>query len=65
MLVLKRREGETIVLPDLGVIVHVHRVNGRSVSIGVEAAKELKVLRGELQNKGSVLLETVSVPSAG
>lgn len=49
MLVLSRRRGENIVLPDLGVTIAVEQIRGSRVVLGVEAPRELRVLRGELQ----------------
>ncbi|MGV3485235.1 MAG: response regulator [Planctomycetaceae bacterium] len=48
MLVLSRKEQESIVFPNLGIRVQVTRVRGKAVSIGVEAPDEVRVLRGEL-----------------
>lgn len=48
MLVLSRREGERVVLPDLGVEIIVQRVRGKSVSVGIEAPLDVHILRGEL-----------------
>src|SRR5207237_7467962 len=48
MLVLSRRPEEKIVFPQSGVVVHVLGVRGNSVRIGVEAPREVKVLRDEL-----------------
>ena len=43
MLVLSRNQGETIHAG--GVVIHVVRVKG---GIGIQAEKEVKILRGEL-----------------
>lgn len=48
MLVLTRKEGETIVLPDLGVTIKILRVQGERVSVGVDAERKHLVLRGEI-----------------
>jgi carbon storage regulator CsrA len=48
MLVLARREGETLVLPQLDVVLEVLAIKGSVVRLGVQAPSKLKVLRGEL-----------------
>lgn len=48
MLVLSRRENESIVFPKLGIRVQVSRVSGQVVKLGVEAPKSIQVLRDEL-----------------
>ncbi|TWU19533.1 carbon storage regulator [Allorhodopirellula heiligendammensis] len=50
MLVLSRRVGETILIGN-GVQIAVTRIQGKSVTIGVVAPDEVKVLRGEIENK--------------
>lgn len=59
MLVLSRREQESIVFPKLGIRVQVTRVKGKAVSIGVDAPDDVRVLRGELvEREGESLLQT-------
>jgi carbon storage regulator CsrA len=53
MLVLSRREQESIVFPKLGIRVQVTRVKGKAVSIGIDAPGEVRVLRGELFDQDS------------
>jgi len=48
MLVLSRREGETLVFPELDVVLEVLAVKGKTTRIGVQAPSKIKVLRGEL-----------------
>ena len=48
MLVLTRNVGETIEMPELGIVVTILSVRGGVVKLGVEAPKDMKVLRGEL-----------------
>ncbi len=48
MLVLSRKENESVVFPRLGISVEITRVSGRTVSVRVTAPKEIRVLRGEL-----------------
>jgi carbon storage regulator len=48
MLVLARREGEEIVIPEFDVVVRVLKVRGKSVSVGIDAPSEVRIARGEL-----------------
>jgi carbon storage regulator CsrA len=48
MLVLSRREGETLVLPDLDVVLEVLAIKGNTTRLGVRAPSCITVLRGEL-----------------
>ncbi|MEX0791608.1 MAG: carbon storage regulator [Pirellulaceae bacterium] len=47
MLVLSRKVGEQIQIGD-GVTLTVLKVNGQSISVGVEAPREVRIMRGEL-----------------
>ena len=49
MLTLTRREGEIIKIGHDCVVV-VRRIKGREVRIGVEAPREVRVVRGELDD---------------
>lgn len=49
MLVLGRKLNETIVLPELGIVITLCRVAGRAASIGVQAPRGVSILRGELE----------------
>lgn len=53
MLVLSRKEKQTILFPNLGVSVQVLRIAGNTVRIGVEAPREVDVFRGELRPFGT------------
>lgn len=48
MLVLSRRADEKIVFPGLGISLTVLRVKGSVVKVGVEAPRQVKVLRDEV-----------------
>lgn len=48
MLVLSRKEGESIAVGD-NVVLTVVRINGDKVRIGVDAPAKVKVLRTELE----------------
>jgi carbon storage regulator CsrA len=48
MLVLSRRKGEKIVFPTLGVKLEVLKVQGNTTRLGIEAPRDVKILRDEL-----------------
>ena len=51
MLVLSRQAEETIVFPSLGINLQVLRCSRNSVKIGIDAPREIAVLRGEIQDE--------------
>ena len=61
MLVLQRKPQETIHL-DGGIIITVCRVDGDRVTIGLQAPKEIRILRGELVCRPSPLERHDSFP---
>jgi carbon storage regulator len=48
VLVLTRRELETIELPDLGIRIIVARIDGDAVRVGIDAPRDVRVYRGEV-----------------
>lgn len=48
MLVLSRRPDQTIILPSVGVKVRLLRINGKAAQLGIEAPRDMPVLREEL-----------------
>lgn len=48
MLVLSRKEGESIELVGLDVTIRVESIRGNRIQIGIEAPKSVKVMRSEL-----------------
>lgn len=48
MLVLSRRPSEKVVFPSLGISVEILRVSGKAVSVGIEAPRDVRILRDEL-----------------
>jgi len=61
MLVLSRRTNEKLVFPTLGVTIHVVRVQGNTVRIGIDAPPDVRVFREEVaQRPGSVMPEVQS-----
>jgi carbon storage regulator CsrA len=55
MLVLSRKANQTVVFPSLGISVEIVNIAGKTVSIGVRAPHDIRVLRGELVPPESVL----------
>ena len=60
MLVLSRKEGERISIGD-NITLIVSKVSGNRVTIGIEAPRDVKVVRGELQLQAEAEIE--SLPS--
>ncbi len=48
MLVLSRREGETLVFPELDIVLQVAAIKGSTVRLGLELPSHITVLRGEI-----------------
>ena len=48
MLVVSRKQNQSVVFPSLGIRVEILRLAGKTVRIGVEAPDEIQILRGEL-----------------
>jgi carbon storage regulator CsrA len=48
MLVLSRKEKQSILFPNLGITVEICRIAGKTVRVGVDAPAEVRVLRQEL-----------------
>ena len=47
MLVLSRKEGEQLIIGD-NIVVTVNRISGNRVAIGIEAPRDVRIVRGEL-----------------
>ena len=50
MLVVSRKENQSIVFPALGISVNIVRAGGKTVRVGVDAPKDVRILRGELMD---------------
>lgn len=48
MLTLSRKDQEEILIPEAGIRIKVCRIRGSRVLIGVEAPRNMRVIRGEL-----------------
>jgi carbon storage regulator CsrA len=51
MLVLSRKQNEKIVLPTLNVVIEVVAVKGHTVRLGIDAPKDVPVMREEIQDR--------------
>jgi carbon storage regulator len=52
MLVLSRKAGEQIVLPELDITVTVLRISGNRVRVGIAAPPDISILRHEIVDQG-------------
>lgn len=52
MLVLSRKEGEKLVIGD-NIVLTINRIAGNRVAIGIEAPREVSIVRGELERRDS------------
>jgi carbon storage regulator len=48
MLVLSRKAGEQLVIGD-DIVLTINRISGNRVAIGIEAPRDVRIVRGELQ----------------
>ena len=48
MLVLSRRQDQKILFPNLGITVEIISVRGKNVKVGVDAPKQIRIVREEL-----------------
>ena len=48
MLVLSRKEGEQLMIGD-NIVLTINRISGNRVAIGIDAPREIRVVRGELK----------------
>ncbi|TWU59154.1 Response regulator PleD [Rubripirellula tenax] len=48
MLVLSRKADQSVHFPNLGIKVEILSVNGKTVKVGVDAPREVAILRGEI-----------------
>jgi len=55
MLILTRREGETVILEtsDGPIEVSIGEINGSQIRVGFKAPKSVRILRGELKEQES------------
>jgi carbon storage regulator CsrA len=54
MLVLSRKPEQTIKFPNLGISIDILQVNGKTVKVGVDAPRDIAVLRGEIDSSNDI-----------
>ncbi|KAA1261893.1 Carbon storage regulator [Rubripirellula obstinata] len=47
MLVLSRKESEQLLIGD-NIVLTINRISGNRVAIGIEAPRDIRIIRGEL-----------------
>lgn len=62
MLVLSRKEGEKLVVGE-NITIVVSKISGNRVTIGIEAPRDVKVVRGELERDQNSVAERDLQPS--
>jgi carbon storage regulator CsrA len=65
MLVLSRKEGEQLIIGD-DVVITVSRISGNRVALGIEAPRNIRIVRGELERRedsGGVATSAASLES--
>jgi carbon storage regulator CsrA len=66
MLVLSRKKGESILIPDLNIEMKVVKLRGGRVRLGVAAADDHAILRSELCSwKADVISDTGELGAEG
>jgi carbon storage regulator len=48
MLVLSRKEGERLVIGE-NIVITVNRISGNRITLGIDAPRDVRVVRGELE----------------
>ncbi len=48
MLVLSRKQGEQLMIGD-DIVLTINRISGNRVAIGIEAPRDVRIVRGELE----------------
>jgi carbon storage regulator len=64
MLVLTRKENESIVIDGGQITLTVLRIRGNQISLGIQAPKEVSVLRAELKTSGPTPVALEGGPAA-
>lgn len=63
MLVLTRKPGQSIKIGD-DITLHITRVRGNTIQIGIDAPREIPVLRNEISKRKSNSIGNLSPTSA-
>jgi carbon storage regulator len=53
MLVLSRKQGEQLLIGD-EIVLTINRISGNRVAIGIEAPRDIRIVRGELDRHAVV-----------
>lgn len=53
MLVLSRKEGERLVIGE-NIVITVNRISGNRITLGIDAPRDVRIVRGELEPKEDV-----------
>lgn len=53
MLVLSRKEGERLVIGE-NIVITVNRISGNRITLGIDAPRDVRIVRGELEPKDDV-----------
>jgi carbon storage regulator len=64
MLVLSRKSGEELVIPQHGIVMTVLQIRGNQVRLGISAPVEVDVHRGELWKRIQSQLLAKEAPAA-
>lgn len=64
MLVISRRETQKVSFPGLGILVEVKSIKGKVVRLGIDAPKEIRVLRDELNELTELNEHALAAPTA-
>jgi len=51
MLVITRREGETVVFPDLDITVTITKIWSNKARVAIDAPRQINVVRGEIEER--------------
>lgn len=63
MLVLSRKADQSVHFPNLGIKIEVLSINGKTVKVGIDAPREVAILRGELAKLESAQLTNEAIGS--
>jgi carbon storage regulator CsrA len=53
MLVLSRKESQKVIIGG-NIVVTINRISGNRITLGIEAPKDVRVVRGELESQDTV-----------
>jgi carbon storage regulator len=59
MLVISRKTDETFIIND-NITIHILEINGDKVKIGIEAPKDVKIMRSEILETEKINIEAQS-----